>query len=444
MEASSSFDAEFSHVRLRIAAPTMPLTEPSFATGIAASAVDVAIVGAGAAGIAAARHALGEGLSVVILEARGRVGGRAVTVSLGGHAVDLGAHWLHAGHRNPLVALGRARGEPIRRAPSGGSVVERGVPGSIAATMASRRAFGRADRAFAEAGREGTDRTLASALPPLGRWGPSVASTMTLLTGRPLDEASVQDFPSEEFGDNYFVKGGYGAYLARLAAGLPIALAHPVTRIDWSGREVVLATHGGQVRAKAAIVTAPVPVLAADSIGFAPALPADLQAAIRRFLPGTYEHVVLNWPDAPFREADRITKLIGQRGCASLMVRLDGAPFHYLELDAPTVASVRGPAEVGRLARSLLAEQFGIRALDRLRILTTTRWLDDPWARCSWAVAPPGAVASRDVLSRSVDRRLWFAGEANAKAMWGTVGGAWEAGEAAAREAVAQLSHQCI
>ncbi|HEU4520016.1 MAG TPA: FAD-dependent oxidoreductase, partial [Microvirga sp.] len=78
---------------------------------------DVAVIGAGAAGIGAARHLAGAGLTVAVVEARGRIGGRAVTVPLRGHPVDLGAHWLHAGPINPLVALGARRGEPIRRAP---------------------------------------------------------------------------------------------------------------------------------------------------------------------------------------------------------------------------------------------------------------------------------------------------------------------------------------
>src|SRR5215207_11068200 len=79
--------------------------------------VDVAVVGAGAAGVAAARRLLATGLKVVVLEARSRIGGRAVTILMKGHPVDLGAHWLHAGPINPLVRLGQERGEPLRRAP---------------------------------------------------------------------------------------------------------------------------------------------------------------------------------------------------------------------------------------------------------------------------------------------------------------------------------------
>ncbi len=85
---------------------TPPLAHPT-------GDVEIAIVGAGAAGIAAARLCRAAGVSVAVLEARGRIGGRAVTVRLGGHQVDLGAHWLHAGDLNPLVRIGRVSGALI-------------------------------------------------------------------------------------------------------------------------------------------------------------------------------------------------------------------------------------------------------------------------------------------------------------------------------------------
>ncbi len=67
----------------------------------------------------------------------------------------------------------------------------------------------------------GADRPAAQALPPgLGPWGERVSLVHGLVSGRPLGEISLHDFPSMEYGDNFFIAGGYGAYLARLAAGL--------------------------------------------------------------------------------------------------------------------------------------------------------------------------------------------------------------------------------
>lgn len=402
--------------------------------------VDVAIVGAGAAGIGAARACLAAGLTVTILEARDRVGGRAVTAQFGGHAIDLGAHWLHAGRLNPLVRLGSERGENLRRSPGAGEIVLNGRRGTREHRRLHGRAFDQADRAFAAAAREPTDRSIAAAMPPLGRWRAAIEATMALISGRPLHEVSAADFPSDEFGDNYFVAGGYGAYLARLSAGLPIRLATPVTSIDWSGTGVVLGTPHRAVSARCAIVTVPVPVLAHGAVAFSPQLPAGTAHAIDRFLAGTYEHVILSWPDAPVGGRDTLVKVTGRGGHYGMLTYIDDAPFHYFELDHETVlrAGAR-PGGLARFARTFLRAHFGARATRSLRVLCVTDWRRDPWARCSWAVVPPGEVAIRGALAAPVGERIWFAGEATSRAMWGTLGGAWEEGARAAGEAIERL-----
>ena len=409
-----------------------------------ASNVEVAIVGAGAAGIAAARHCVAAGLTVRVLEARNRVGGRAVTASFGGHPIDLGAHWLHAGSVNPLVRLGLARGEPLRRAPRDGQLVVDGRFASRTERTEHGTAFDRADRAFAAAARTGRDPSLAAAFPPLGRWGASIAATMALVSGRPLAEVSSADFPSEEFGDNYFIAGGYGAYLARLAKGLPIRLGAPVSSVDWSGRSVRLLTATGEVTgARAVIVTVPLPVLQSGTLAFTPGLPSLPAEAVASFLPGTYEHVILNWPDTPFRRPDRLTKITGRRGSYGMLTAIDGAPFHYLELDHETVARFdgRGADALARFARRFLRDAIGSRAgLSSGRTLHVTDWRHDRWAACSWAVVPPGAAGIRTDIRSPVPGRIWFAGEATSRTMWGTVGGAWAEGERAAQEAVDSLT----
>ena len=404
--------------------------------------VDLAIVGAGAAGIAAARFALARGRRVVLLEAKDCVGGRAVTAVFGGHPVDLGAHWLHAGDVNPLVRIGLERGEPVRRSESGSHVVRNGRPVGQAERRDLARGFEQVDRAIARAAAGPSDSSIAAALPPLGRWRAALADTFALISGRRLDEVSARDFPSDEFGSNWFVRGGYGALLFRLGLGLPVALRTPVRSIAWGRDGVELRTPRGLVRAGAALVTVPMPVLARGAVAFEPGLPAGLRDAVESFRPGIYEHVVLNWPGLPLPGRDRLVKLIGRGPGAigGMMARMDGAPFHYMEFGQRDVEAAGGRDRLARLARRALAEHFGPRALDRVRILHVTDWLHDPWALCSWAVLPPGRVESRAALAQSPADRLFFAGEANSGAMWGTVGGAWEEGERAAARALDRLS----
>lgn len=410
------------------------------------SSPDVVVIGAGAAGIAAARRLIARGLTVTVLEARGRVGGRAVTTSLRGHAVDLGAHWLHAGPVNPLVALGRERGEPLRRAPQTEHLWVGRSPGRAAEEAAFSRAFAVADRAITRAAAREADGPAALALPRhLGPWGERIALVHALVSGRPLDEVSLHDWPSLEYGDNFFVAGGYGAYLARLAQGLPIRLDCPVATLDWSGPGVrARLADGGRIVVRAAIVTVPVPVLQA-AFRFDPPLPERTRAAIDGFLTGIYEHVVLHWASAPFRGRDRLASIVaGRRRPPGMLTRIDGAPFHYFELDTALAQALdagrAGPDGARRLARSVLAEHFGASALADLAIPAVTAWRHDPWSRGSWAVVPPGHAPARDRLREPVGERIWFAGEANSQAQWGTAGGAYAEGLRAADAAADLLS----
>ena len=423
-------------------APHAPDFRPLFAPP--PEAPDVVVIGAGAAGIGAARTLLARGLSVAVLEARDRIGGRAWTVALRGHAIDLGAHWLHAGPINPLVALGRARGERLRRAPQEGHVRvgrRRALPGEA---RAEADAFGRADRAMTlGAAAPGADRAASRALPAgLGPWGARVARVHGLVSGRTLDEVSLQDFPSLEYGDNFFMAGGYGNYLARLAAGLPVALRAPVTRIDWSGAGVRVETAGGGgVCARAAIVTVPMMVLR-DGPAFTPPLPNAVRAAIDGFTTGIYEHAVLHWPSSPFDGRDRLAALHGgRRAPPGLLTRIDGTPFHYYELDIRDARAIdaagSGADGVRRHVRAVLAERVGRACLRDLSIPAVSAWRHDPWSRGSWAVVPPGHAPARGFLRGPVAGKIWFAGEALSRLQWGTVGGAFEEGARAA-DAVAE------
>jgi len=406
------------------------------------AAPDVVIVGSGSAGIAAARRLLASGLSVTILEARGRIGGRTHTRRFKGHPLDLGAHWLHAGPINPLVKLGRERREPLRRAPVNGHFFVRGRPGSPAERAALDRAFDMADRAMTQGAKARDDQPASKTLPPMGPQGLRVAQIHGLVSGRPLDEVSLHDFPSMEYSDNLFIAGGLGAYVGRLALGLPIRLGTAVEAVDWSGQGVRIESSSGTLHAKAVIVTTPMAVLQREAIRFAPALPKAAEDAIHGFTQGVYEHVVLHWPDAPFRGPDRLASLTGtHRQPPGLLTRIDGTPFHFFELDQPIAAGFdRRDADAPyRYARSVLAEHFGHKAIRNLSAVHATAWRRDPWSRASWAVVPPGLYAIRDTLKAPVGDRIWFAGEALSRAQWGTAGGAWQEGERAAAEIVAQL-----
>lgn len=400
--------------------------------------IDVAIIGAGPAGIAAGRALLASGRSVLLIEARGRIGGRTLTLPFAGHPVDLGAHWLHAGPVNPVVRLARSLSWRLARAPQARHLFLEGRQARAAEDRAYEQAFARADRALTrEAG--GAGDVAGKALPQLGPWRAPVVAITGLVCGRPLRDISHADFASAEYADNLFAPGGFGALVAWLGSGLPVRLGAPVSAVDWSGKGVSIETPAGRIAARACIITAPPLVLQRGAVRFSPALPLAMGEAIARFRPAIYEHVLLRWPGAPFRGRDRIATLTGRRlPGLGMLTCLDGTALHYLELDQPMTEGLGARGEA-HLARDMLAGQFGHRAIRGLQVLHVTRWRTDPWSMSSWSCAPPGAAGIRDQLAEPVEGKLFFAGEATDHVQWGTVGGAWAQGERAAAQALEAL-----
>src|SRR5690242_6816427 len=211
------------------------------------SEVDIAVIGAGAAGIGAARRlADSPALSVLLLEARGRVGGRVHTIEPAGFPLDRGAEWLHSADRNPLSKIARDLGFQVHRRPPewtsrlrrSGETVE-----AEADWLATREAQTRERR---QAAMEPADRPLASLVPPDGRWNQLLDATSTWGNGAELDRVSVKDYVRyEDSGTNWRLREGYGRLFERLADGLPVALDTPVMRIDHGGRAIQLETTRG-------------------------------------------------------------------------------------------------------------------------------------------------------------------------------------------------------
>ncbi|MGE4220191.1 MAG: flavin monoamine oxidase family protein, partial [Alphaproteobacteria bacterium] len=236
---------------------------------------DLAIVGAGAAGLAAAHEATACGLSAVVLEAADRIGGRAHTdVSALGLPFDRGCSWMHSGSLNPFPALADRFGFGYRCAP---------VPRRIfldrrwadRAEWADWRACVDAGLAAAkEAGLAGCDVAAATLMRLDGRWGALFDAWLGMSGAVNADALSTLDYASyRDTAENWPVREGFGALVARWGEGMPVSLSTPVLTIRWDGPGVRLETARGTLETHAAIVTVSTGVLAADAIRFDPPLP---------------------------------------------------------------------------------------------------------------------------------------------------------------------------
>lgn len=408
-----------------------------------ASEVDVVVVGAGAAGIAAGRRLAESGVSFLLLEARERVGGRAWTVPTAlGPAVDLGCEWLHSADHNPWTEIARVTGFAIdERLPDWRSrIAARFGDAAQADWEAARSAY--EERFDAAAARE-EDAAASTLLAPGGRWNGLLDAISSWANGVELDCLSILDHARyADSGINWRVLAGYGTLIAAHAAKLPIQFGTVVEAIDHRGADIAVATNAGTLRARAAIVTVPSNVLAAETIRFAPALPDKLAAA--QGLPlGVANKLFLAIKDGAgdFPIDRHVLGHTDRTATGGYLLRPHGWPLISGYFGGRLAAELerQGPQAMTAFALDELAGIYGAGIRDRLSFLAASAWVGDRFARGAYSYALPGHADDRAALAAPVDNRLFFAGEACSANDFSTAHGAYLTGRAAADAALAAL-----
>jgi len=401
------------------------------------SDVDFAIVGAGAAGLAAAKAFRRSGRSFVVLEALSRIGGRAWTESdTFGIPFDQGCAWLHAADRNPFHSEAVAAGWTLHHHDMG---LDHLYFGRDKATAAQMEEMGKADAAFSEllaVYRSTTDR--ASELIVANRHvhaATTFAGPMDF--AQDIDEISIADFAlAADLEPNYFTREGFGALVARWGADVPVSLATPVSEIRWDGPGVELATARGSVRAARALVTVSTGVMVNRHLRFTPDLPWDHEAAIEDLPMGLLTKIPLAIPrDALPKEAfaDLLIETRSHRDIFFLCYPFDlDMVVGFVGGDFAWEVESAGEDAAVDFATEALVRLFGSAVRGRITRGAMTRWGSQRFTRGAYAAARPGFANARGTLARPVADRIWVAGEALAGPLMQTCGGARLSGERAA------------
>jgi len=396
--------------------------------------LDVAIVGAGAAGVAAGRHLAASGLDVLLVEATDRIGGRAHTAFSDGLHFDLGCGWLHSADRNAWATLAPRLGFHLDRTTPPWRVQFRDLGFPVADQHAARAAFSRFEQRLREAPSR-SDR--ASDLLDAGdRWTPYLEALSTYINGTELEQLSIRDYlayADAETGVNWRVTEGYGSLVAAAAKGVPVALNTPVSGIDTSGRTLRLATARGEIEAASVIVTVPTNVLASGAIRLPPQASNHIDAA--GVLPlGLANKIILKLSDCGGFEPD--TQVLGNpcvKRTASYHLRPFGRPLieGFVGGEAAREFEADGAA-LAAFALDELAGLFGSGIKSRLKPIAQSRWGQQPFSRGSYSHALPGHAEARAILAADIDGRLFFAGEACSAQDFSTAHGAFQTGVTAA------------
>jgi monoamine oxidase len=414
------------------------------------SSVDVAIIGAGAAGLGAANALKNSGLSVLVLEARDRVGGRAHTIMASPDVTfDVGCGWLHSADENSFVQIAEQLNfeinkslPPWRERAYGKAFPQDDRDDFIRALDAF---YDRAEKAAIEAEQSGRDVAASLFLEPGNRWNPMIDAISTYINGCELDQVSILDMDAYEDTDlNWRIRRGYGALITAYGATCPLALNCVVTLIDHSAKRVRIETSQGTLTADKVIVTVPTSLIADETIRFHPPLPSKVDAA--RGLP-------LGLADKVTLALDEPEALPKEGNLRAATMRTAMGTYHLRPFGQPCIEGFFGgryarsleDAGDGALAAASIDEIVSILGSDfrrKLKPLAESRWAHDPFARGSYSHALPGHAGDRAVLAAPVDGRLFFAGEATSPEFFSTAHGARDSGERAAGEVMAALAGQ--
>jgi monoamine oxidase len=407
---------------------------------------DIIVIGAGAAGIAAARRIMAANRRVIVVEAASQVGGRCLTDTATFDApFDRGARWMHNPDTNPMMRLARNAGLDITPAPPGQKIRIGRRNARAGETEEFLAALVRANRAIDDASRGKADVSCASVLPKdLGDWAGTAEFVLGAnFAGKDLKDISVIDKArAQERNPAFACRQGLGTLVGKLAEQIPITLSTPANRIAWSGRDVTVETPAGKIAARAAIITVSSNVLSSGNIKFTPDIPKRQLDAAARLSLGSYDHIILQLPGNPLGLArdDVLIEQSNSTRTAMLLANMGGSSLCSIDVAGSFGRDLSAQGEPAMIAFGIewLTKLFGSEATAAVKKSSATRWNAAPFALGAMSSAAPGAQPSRKILTEPIGC-MFLAGEATHETLWGTVDGAWESGERAAEGALRRI-----
>jgi monoamine oxidase len=415
----------------------------------------VLVIGAGAAGLAAALALHDEGRSVTVLEARDRVGGRAFTsYDVASHPVELGAEFIHGENVCTWPLLERFGLHSIDihdrldfRAFIDGRLLDQTA---FIKTPSARLLFttdyaakkwidaGGPDVTLAEAAAQSSDFFDGEPTDEERRFWNNLTSQLTAGGIEEVGVGGIAEATHDGDGQQilYRITEGYSRLMDALAADLDIRLQTPVERVEWNDAGVTVFARRERFEGRQAIVTLPLAILQAGDVAFDPPLPAQKVSAINGLGAGPVAKIVLRFDEAfwPKDMTNLLTTLDSQGWWISGKGRAD---------EAPVITSLVGAAAARRLQVLDEPALAGLRDLERVfdtsldGRLVEARWIDwssDPWSKMGYSFVPPGGVGRRAEYAAPVGDVLFFAGEATNVLRPSSVHGAFESGFRAARD----------
>lgn len=403
----------------------------------------VVIIGAGAAGLSAARELSSQGISFVIIEAANRLGGRAYTESISfGQPVDHGCSWITGSDRNFFKEFGITEGFTLLdHTDSSADTFEKDGTRSSKKSMKSYAyAEQTIEKAINSAGRSQMDIAASEVIPHVHNGGIFQNWEGALNFAVDMDDISTLDYYLARASQpSHIVKEGLGTLVSRLNKNFPIKLDTMVLEINHSGKQVEITTSLGKIKAKYCICTVSIGILQAEKIKFNPPLTTEKQQAINDLrmgllikIPLLFDGNRLGLGENNRVEYDLASKDIGA-GCYFLawptghdyLMGFIGGKFGWNLYS-------EGKEAVMDYALEKLIFMVGSKAKKHFIKGFASDWADNPLTLGSYTAAKPGRGGTRYKLRQLESGKLLFAGEAVETNIYGLVNGAFESGKKAA------------
>jgi monoamine oxidase len=404
----------------------------------AGTTYDVIVVGAGAAGIAAAKTVESYGRSVLLLEAQDRAGGRARcdNTTFSEVPFDLGAQFIgHVWSGNLLYGIARSQGLELVDfttfpaafytgteeatlsaaaaefvATAGGIISQILLQGAQIASPAEDYPVSKITDGY----RGDTYYENAIGITVLTQSGaqPDASSTLDLFH---FTQASPAPFLTP--GDGFVVRTGIGNFIASLANGLPVLLNHTVQRISSTASGVTVETNNGRFHGNAVVVTASTGVLHAGGVEFCPKLPAVLSEAFAALPLGVIYKAALGFNRNVFPfEGMRIITPLSAAAAVTYFANFWGTNVVEFLADADLAIQIEGMSRSEQIAYLLgrLEENFPGAAQAFDGRFTASNWASNQYTVGSYSHAKVGMTEARATLRQSAGNKVFFAGESTA------------------------------